>query len=389
MVQAAVKQLEVFQKLLSRTMGTLSCLGQRYRESIHLYVHGILLRLRATMNRQRPFQKEGEHALYTADSETNNTVRGDKLVEQQAASLIRIAVFAPLRIEGSGSDVRLRGGEMEKQGQIISKAMPFESDLLVDIQMHVYRTCDKLISQPGLVEYFCHDRRIMIGFSAPALLPAIMSRIPKSLRPRLPRVGLKPIAGLDAEIDTPRPSNADLAQLVRDNNIHGARRVWLHLNALRIPVDRNTVYVQAALFHLENPYNRGAITSDMLFIDWLKLVPSRHQAPEWQKPFKPILEQLLRNSSPKDNALLLVRFAVLAASKGYLHDIWQPVMSTMLRLPKPENASFYLKKLEDAAVEYDKKYTHTETTAAMKYRAIHSDTTSDEEDSHTCNGTTG
>ncbi|EIW55292.1 uncharacterized protein TRAVEDRAFT_31070 [Trametes versicolor FP-101664 SS1] len=124
-----------------------------------------------------------------------------------------------------------------------------------------------------------------------------------------------------AEVNHP---STMLENLVKERNYADATRVHAELLELGVEIPFHPVYHFAARQALLNPAlsQRERLES---FVKWWSLFPPRREVREPLRAIGSVLTDLLRNDAVPDIPLI-VRFALLAASKGYARAVYRQVI---------------------------------------------------------------
>ncbi|PBK94961.1 hypothetical protein ARMGADRAFT_1011802 [Armillaria gallica] len=168
-------------------------------------------------------------------------------------------------------------------------------------------------------------------------------------------------------LSSPPPDPSELKDLVLQERYEGARRLRIHLLSLQVPIQRDIIYADAALHYIESQ------PKDFVqeFVAWLSLVPQKHEMPGWGSPFSRIQRFLFSTGVPDVSFPIVTQFGVVAASMGYLKDIWPRLGQTLTLLADPASGLNYLTDIERAAVQYEKGL-HPERVLQIEqyYRAM-------------------
>lgn len=168
-------------------------------------------------------------------------------------------------------------------------------------------------------------------------------------------------------LSSPSPDPSELKDLVLQERYEGARRLRIHLLSLQVPIQRDIIYADAAFHYIESQ------PKDFVqeFVAWLSLVPLKHDMPGWGGPFSRIQRFLFSTGVPDVSFPIVTQFGVVAASMGYLKDIWPRLGPTLTLLADPASGLNYLTDIERAAVHYEKGL-HPERVLQIEqyYRAM-------------------
>ncbi|KAK0454057.1 uncharacterized protein EV420DRAFT_1481778 [Desarmillaria tabescens] len=168
-------------------------------------------------------------------------------------------------------------------------------------------------------------------------------------------------------LSSPPPDPNELKDLVLQGQYEGARRLRIHLLSLQVPIKRDIVYADAAFHYIESQ------PKDFVqeFVTWLSLVPPKHDVPNWRSPFSRIQRFIFSTGVPDVSFPIVTQFSVVAASMGYLKDIWPRLGQTLALLADPASGLSYLMDLEQAVVKYE-KVLHPERVLQIEqyYRAM-------------------
>lgn len=148
--------------------------------------------------------------------------------------------------------------------------------------------------------------------------------------------------------DTSRITNATLVELVTEGKFGAAEYVRLQLEERGIAIDFHPIYEQAAIDSL-----RWGSPADRLenFTVWFSLVPEHHNS-EQPYPFDDLRNVLFRSGAPAARLPTLLRFGIIAFSKGYLEPLYQEILVVLVRFGTPEVGAQFLEDTEKAAVHY-------------------------------------
>ncbi|KAK0203822.1 hypothetical protein DFS33DRAFT_835307 [Desarmillaria ectypa] len=163
------------------------------------------------------------------------------------------------------------------------------------------------------------------------------------------------------------PDPSELKDLVLQGQYEGARRLRIHLLSLQVPIKRDIIYADAAFHYIES-HPKDFVQE---FVKWLSLVPQKHDVPNWRNPFSRIQRLIFSTGVPDDSFPIVTQFSVIAASMGYLKDIWPRLGQTLALLADPASGLSYLMDLERAVVKYEKEL-HPERMLQIEqyYRAM-------------------
>lgn len=146
-------------------------------------------------------------------------------------------------------------------------------------------------------------------------------------------------------------ANSNLVNLVNNARYGAANRLLFHLRDSGVAIGRHPVYGKAAIAALQWDDLNGSMD---LFSAWFSLVPYIHESKSVPKlqPVRDILNVILRSGSPAEHRVLVKVFALMCASKGYLHPIYDEVVSLIARFGTPKEGATFLIEYEQAVKQY-------------------------------------
>ena len=161
----------------------------------------------------------------------------------------------------------------------------------------------------------------------------------------------------DKHLILPDLSNETLIRLVKGERYAAADRIRVRLIDTGIPIQPHFIYEKAALAGLRWP---NLDTRLRAFSTWFSLVPNGQHTSgppqEEQDPFRETRNALFRSGFPSANLPLIIKFALICASKGYAHVIWREVILVLISFVTPAIGAKYLRDFEDAAMQHGIKY---------------------------------
>ncbi|OJT08228.1 hypothetical protein TRAPUB_865 [Trametes pubescens] len=147
-----------------------------------------------------------------------------------------------------------------------------------------------------------------------------------------------------------------LKNLVKEGNYADASRVHAELLEIGVEIPFHPVYHFAARQALYNPAlsQRDRLES---FERWWSLFPPRTGIEGPWRAIGSILTDLLRNAATPDIPLI-VRFAVLAASKGYALTVWSKVIPVVASCAPSDVLLHFLGEFSSAAQHFETSIVH-------------------------------
>jgi PPR repeat len=144
-------------------------------------------------------------------------------------------------------------------------------------------------------------------------------------------------------------ANSKLVKLVHEERYGAADRLRLQLQENGVPIQRHPVYRKAALAALQ--------WEDLhldLFSVWFSLIPyiNESKSTPGLDPVRDIRNSILRSGSPATRRSLVKRFALMCASKGYFHPIYNEVVNLVARFATPTEGAAFLLHYEEAVRQY-------------------------------------
>ncbi|KAL1946253.1 hypothetical protein VTO73DRAFT_15380 [Trametes versicolor] len=156
-----------------------------------------------------------------------------------------------------------------------------------------------------------------------------------------------------AEVNHP---STMLKNLVKGGNYADATRVHAELLELGVDIPFHPVYHFAARQALLNPAlsQRERLES---FVKWWSLFPPRREVREPLRAIGSVLTDLLRNDAVPDISLI-VRFALLAASKGYARAVYRQVIPVIASYAPRDVLLYFLGEFLAAVRQFKTSIVH-------------------------------
>ena len=151
----------------------------------------------------------------------------------------------------------------------------------------------------------------------------------------------------------PNNSTQTLARLVNEGNYEEAERARAELVELGVPIPPSRIYEKAAQVVLRRSNLQSRLEA---FTNWFSLIPEAHLS----KPRMFNETRRLIFLAPVTNMILIIRFAIICASKGYAEVVQMQVIPVVMRFTDPEVSAQFLKDFGRANERYWTKFRPTD-----------------------------
>ncbi|KAG6908936.1 hypothetical protein DXG01_002715 [Tephrocybe rancida] len=163
------------------------------------------------------------------------------------------------------------------------------------------------------------------------------------------------------------PSELALRNLARAGNFTAADQIRLHLIREGVEIEPHPIYEQAAMLCL--PWTDVDDDRVSSFEAWFSLIPQRQLAKRYYSPLLerdvdpfPVTRRFLF-ASPSTRFPVILRFGVIAASKGYIQPMLRDTLPLLIRFASEDVATAWFRDMEHAIAQYSSQF-HT----APRYR---------------------
>ena len=162
----------------------------------------------------------------------------------------------------------------------------------------------------------------------------------------------KPAGLLMKPIKKPKTSSDMLAQLVVERNFEDAERLLSELRTVGVVVKPDTRYLDAAL----DVYRRedtAQVERLEQFSTWLSLIPDASNARNLDLTK---IQGLILGAAHIPDMPIIIRFALIAASKGYASHVWEDTIALVVRYCPPRISSRFLYEFREAHRRYSVRF---------------------------------
>ncbi|TFK38013.1 hypothetical protein BDQ12DRAFT_134595 [Crucibulum laeve] len=153
-------------------------------------------------------------------------------------------------------------------------------------------------------------------------------------------------------------ANKKLLSLVEEENYEQADQIRKALVEQEAEISPDIAYEKPAISALDFDISQESVAQ---FTVWLQLFPHREHpnaAALSGRPFRDMRRTLLESGSPAKLRPFVMRFGIIAASKGYVRAVYLSVVRAAIPFGSLKSlyGPAFLRDMETAATEYEKKY---------------------------------